>query len=259
MTNRFSFLLVFARKHQILRYSCQENGSFTLVNSHFLDFESLVFDVFLSNTGVFLLTQARNCYFYKNFVMGAAPILKFSIEDYLESERKSFEKHEFYQGEIFAMAGASIQHNQIVGNTLVSVGSHLSNSSKCQVFPSDLKIHCQSNSLFTYPDLSIICGKIETLENHKDIVTNPIVLIEVLSESTRDYDRGEKFRLYREINSLKEYILISSLEMLVEKYEKQPDGTWILHEYKNENDDLFITNISLQLKLKSLFRNVMFT
>ncbi len=189
--------------------------------------------------------------------MSAAPILKYSIAEYLQNEEKSLEKHEYYQGEVFAMAGASIPHNQIVANTLIDIGSYL-NGKKCRIFPSDLKIHVKANSLFTYPDLSIVCGKVETLENHKDIVTNPTILIEVLSPTTQDYDRGGKFKLYRDIPSLKEYILISSLEVLVEKYNKQADGTWVLHEYKAEKNLFTIAPIDMTAELKSLYRNVEF-
>jgi Uma2 family endonuclease len=189
--------------------------------------------------------------------MSAAPILKYSIADYLESEEKSLEKHEYYQGEIFAIAGASIPHNQVVRNALINIGGYL-NGKECQIFPSDLKNHVEANSLFTYPDLSIVCGKVETLENHKDIVTNPAVLIEVLSATTQDYDRGGKFKLYRDIPSIKEYILISSLEVLVEKYNKQADGTWVLHEYKTENDSFTIASIDMPVEMKSLYRNVEF-
>jgi Uma2 family endonuclease len=187
--------------------------------------------------------------------MGAAPLLKHSIAAYLESEKKSDIKHEFYKGEIFAMAGASIQHNQIASNAHVAIGSFISDKD-CTIFQSDLKIHVELNSLFTYPDLSIVCGTIATLENHKDIVTNPSVLVEVLSDTTQDYDRGGKFKLYRDIPSLKEYVLISSLEVLVEKYTKQEDGTWILHEYKTLNDFFKIDVIAMQVELKGLYKNV---
>ncbi len=188
--------------------------------------------------------------------MSAAPILKYTIEEYLATEAKSLEKHEYYQGEIFAMAGASIEHNQIVKNVIYSIEDHLRKGGKCQVFPSDLKIHIEANSLFTYPDLSIVCGKIETLENHKDIVTNPSVIVEVLSPSTQDYDRGGKFKLYRDIPSLKEYILISSTEMLVEKYDRQDDGSWILYEYKNENVNFLITTIEMEIDVKTVYHSV---
>ncbi len=189
--------------------------------------------------------------------MNASPILKYTAEEYLELEETSLEKNEFYKGEIFAMAGASIPHNQIVSNANTEIGYFLKNK-KCQVFPSDLRIHSLANSLYTYPDLSIICNDIETVGKKKNTVTNPTVLIEVLSATTQDYDRGAKFKLYRDIESLKEYILISSLETLVEKYDKQEDGSWVLHEYKNEMDTFTITSIDLLVTVKDLYRNVDF-
>ncbi len=189
--------------------------------------------------------------------MSAAPVLTYTTQEYLETEAKSKEKHAFYQGEIFAMAGASIAHNQVTGNTLAHIHEHLRKSSKCQVFPSDLKIHSLVNSLFTYPDLSIVCGPIETLAGHKDIVTNPSVLVEVLSPATQDYDRGGKFKLYRDIPSLKEYIIISSTEILVEKYDKQTDDSWIFHEY-GEDDAFHISAIEMTVPVKILYRNVVF-
>jgi len=189
--------------------------------------------------------------------MNTLPVLKYTEEEYLEMEEKSLEKHEFYKGEIFAMAGASIPHNQIVRNALISIGNYL-NEKKCQIFPSDLKIHSVGNSLYTYPDLSIICGKIETLGKNKSVVTNPSVLIEVLSKSTQDYDRGGKFKLYRDIPSLKEYILISSFQTQVEKYERQQDGKWLFQEYKSENELLKITSIDFEILVKDFYRNVIF-
>ena len=190
--------------------------------------------------------------------MNTLPVLKYTEDEYLELEEKSLEKHEFYKGEIFAMAGASIPHNQITRNALSTIDDFLKKSGKCQVFPSDLKIHSLGNSLYTYPDLSIICGEIETLGKNKSVVTNPSVLIEVLSKSTEDYDRGGKFKLYRDIPSLKEYILISSFQTQVEKYEKQADGKWLFEEYKTENDLLKINSIGLEILIKDFYRNVIF-
>ncbi|MES2773676.1 MAG: Uma2 family endonuclease [Bacteroidota bacterium] len=190
--------------------------------------------------------------------MSAVSTLKYTIEEYLEIEAVALEKHEFYQGQIIAMAAASIAHNQISRNTLYGIDKHLKESGNCEIFPSALKIHSELNSLFTYPDLSIICGEIETLVKHNDVVTNPSVLIEVLSLSTQDYDRGSKFKLYRDIPSLKEYVLISSLEVLVEKYDRQPDNTWILHEYKTQNDSFKILSADIEIQVDSLYRDVQF-
>lgn len=190
--------------------------------------------------------------------MNTLPVLKYTEEEYLEMEEKSLEKHEFYKGEIFAMAGASIPHNQITRNTLTAIDEFLKKTGKCQIFPSDLKIHSLGNSLYTYPDLSIICGEIETLGKNISVVTNPSVLIEVLSKSTQDYDRGGKFKLYRAIPSLKEYILISSFQTQVEKYERQTDGKWLFQEYKSENELLKINSIDLEILVKDFYRNVVF-
>lgn len=190
--------------------------------------------------------------------MNTIPILKYSIDEYLEMEESSLEKHEFYQGEIFAMAGASIPHNEVVSNAFGEVYNHLKKSSNCRVYGSDLKIHALLNSLFTYPDISIICGGIQTLDRYKNVATNPTVLIEVLSPSTQDYDRGSKFKLYRDIPSLQEYILISSMEILVEKHTKQSNNNWLLQEYKNIEDKINISSILLEIKISDLYSNVVF-
>ncbi len=189
--------------------------------------------------------------------MSVAPKLKYTAEQYLALEDKSLDKNEFYKGEIFAMAGASFEHNQIVSNSLSEIASHLKKSGKCQIFPSDLKIHSKTNTLYTYPDLSIVCNKAERLEGRNDIITNPSVLIEVLCASTQDYDRGGKFKLYRDLVSLKEYILISSLEILVEKYTKQDDSSWLLQTYTT-NEVFAIQTIDLQMNVNELYRNVEF-
>ena len=175
--------------------------------------------------------------------MSTAPQTKFySVEEYLEMEEQSIEKHEYYAGEIFAMYGAGINHNRIVRNALIEIGQHL-REKECEIFPSDLKIHIEEVSLFTYPDLSIICEGPHFYENRNDTITNPSVLIEVLSPSTKDYDRGEKFGFYRQIPSLQEYILISSQKMHLEKYVRQPQNKWLLTEYKGEDETITIETI----------------
>ncbi len=120
-----------------------------------------------------------------------------SIEEYLEMENASDEKHEYYKGEIFAMSGAKVPHNKIAGNLFIAIGQRLKGK-KCKPYNSDQRIHIQSNTLFTYPDISIICGEVITLNNDDYNVLNPSVIIEVLSKSTKNYDRGEKFKLYRD-------------------------------------------------------------
>lgn len=190
--------------------------------------------------------------------MSAIPAPNYiSIEEYLAAEETSDVKHEYYKGEVFAMAGGSIAHNQIVSNTIAAINNFLRDKD-CQIFPSDLKVHNESNTLFTYPDLSIICGKIERWNNRIDTVTNPVVLIEILSKSTQGYDRGQKFHLYRSIPSVKEYILIASFETLIERYTKQATGFWNFRETSNPEDAFHIESIGFSCPIKELYRNVSF-
>src|SRR5690348_14476537 len=130
---------------------------------------------------------------------------KLSIEEYLAMEDASPEKHEYYKGEVFAMSGAKVTHVKIRDNILSALKIKLKGKS-CQPYGSDLRIHIEANTLFTYPDISIICGDIITLNNDDYNVLNPSALIEILSASTKNYDRGEKFKLYRDIPTLKEYL-----------------------------------------------------
>jgi Uma2 family endonuclease len=178
-------------------------------------------------------------------------------ERYLEMERASEEKHEYYKGEVFAMSGASLRHNIIAKNFNGILIPFLKGQS-CDIFGSDLRIHIPENSLFTYPDFSIICGEPKTTDKEKDTVINPSVLVEILSKSTKDYDRGTKFSLYRSIKTLKEYILIDFLSISVELFAKQQDNSWKLTEYKQLSDNFYIAAIDLTLFLKDIYDNVNF-
>ena len=190
--------------------------------------------------------------------MRAAAATKFiSVQDYLTAEETAAEKHEYYQGKVFAMSGASINHNRIVRNALVEVDNCLLDKS-CEIFPSDVRIHIEENTLFTYPDATIFCDEIERFENRTDTALNPTVIIEVLSKSTKEYDRGTKFNLYRQISSLKEYIMISSTEILVEKYVKQSGNEWLFTSYEQADDLIVINSIQFSLEVKTFYRNVSF-
>ncbi len=180
-----------------------------------------------------------------------------TIEEYLAIEEAALQKSEYYKGEIFAMAGASISQNSIVGNSLIEIGSFLRDKS-CEIFPSDLRIHVDANTLFTYPDLTIFCDPIERYNNRTDTALNPTVIIEVLSKSTQEYDRGTKFNLYRQIPSLKEYIMISSTEILIEQYVRQSDNEWLFTAYDKPDDSFLTESIGLSIIVKSLYRNVEF-
>lgn len=179
---------------------------------------------------------------------------KYTIEEYLEMEMYSEIKHEYFQGEVFAMAGAGLPHNIITSNLMASLGIQLKRKS-CRPFGSDLRIHIPQNTLFTYPDISIVCGEIITLNDDNFNVLNPTILIEALSPSTKDYDRGTKFNLYRDIPSLKEYILIDSTSIKIEAYYINEGGHWELQEYKSPEELLSIRAIELSLPLTEIYED----
>jgi Uma2 family endonuclease len=180
---------------------------------------------------------------------------KMSIEEYLEMENASTEKHEYYKGEIFDMSGAKMPHNRISSNLLIALGSKLKGK-KCQPYGSDARIHVESNTLFTYPDISIICGEVITLNNDDYNVLNPTVIIEVLSKSTKNYDRGEKFKLYRDIATLKEYILVDPESTDIEIFRLNENGHWELEEYKSLTDTVIIKSIDETVLVSDIYDGV---
>jgi Uma2 family endonuclease len=187
--------------------------------------------------------------------MGALEKLLMTEKDFLEFERESTEKHQFIKGEVFAMSGASIPHNVIAINVTGEVINKLKGK-KCRPFGSDLRIYNPASSQYTYPDLSIICGKIETTDDKFDTVTNPTVLFEILSPSTRNYDLGSKFELYRQIPSLKNYVTIDSQAISVILWTKNDDKSWLMIEKKSLDESIFIESIDVLLKLSSIYEEV---
>ena len=186
--------------------------------------------------------------------MSTALKSKFSESEYLELERQAPEKSEYFKGEIFAMAGATKEHNKIVASIISAVGQHLKGKS-CSFFPSDIRVHNNINDFYTYPDVTIACGKEEYLDDKFDTLTNPTVLFEVLSETTEDYDRGTKFKLYRSIPSLQNYVLVSSTEIAAEVYTRSKD-LWILSTAKDKEDSIHISAIDYNLKLEDIYAQV---
>lgn len=190
--------------------------------------------------------------------MSAVPAPRFmTVGEYLAMEDASSEKHEFIGGQVYAMAGASFAHNQVVSNAFVDIGSFLKDK-PCRIYGSDLKVHVKTVSDFVYPDLTIICDKAQFPENRKDIVTNPSIIIEVLSPQTEDHDYGKKFMLYRQIPSLQEYVLVSSMEPIIEKFTRDSSGAWVLTEYKNMETTIRLETIGYQTTLAEIYREVAF-
>jgi Uma2 family endonuclease len=177
---------------------------------------------------------------------------RYTIEEYLEMENAATEKHEYYKGEIFAMSGAKLQHNIITTNVLVALANKLTGK-PCRPFGSDMRIHIPKNTLFAYPDISVICGEVESRDNDDMNFLNPTAIIEVLSPSTKNYDRGEKFRLYRDIATLKEYILVDSETIAVEAFHINSSGHWELSEYKDISVLLNIRAIDVHLSVSEIY------
>ena len=181
----------------------------------------------------------------------------FTESEYLELERKADFKSEYYNGEIFAMAGATLIHNKIVSNLIFLFNQFLKDK-PCDVYPSDLRLQVEKSGLYTYPDITIVCGKTELLDNKFDTLKNPTILIEVLSDSTEKYDRGQKFSFYREIPSLKEYILVSSKTMKIEKFKRLEDGNYLYIE-SNEHQPFPIDSIDMNLNLEDVYNKIDWT
>lgn len=180
-----------------------------------------------------------------------------SEQEYLEKEREATEKHEYFQGEIFAMSGASMPHIEISMNITVDLATKLKGK-KCRPYGSDMRMNIPENTLYTYPDLSVYCNEVETIDNNKDTARKPTVIFEILSKSTRNYDQGEKFNLYRAIPTLKEYILIDSERVKVYRHTRTPDSSWILKEFFSINDVFEIASLQIEMSLIDIYDDVIF-
>lgn len=183
---------------------------------------------------------------------------KMAPQEYLEFERDSEIKHEYFDGEIFAMVGASLNHNKITINLVRELGTRLKDSS-CDLFSNDLRVKIQEIDKYTYPDIVIVCGDIELEKNSgMETLLNPLVIIEVLSDSTEAYDRGTKFQHYRIIKSLREYILISQNHCQVEKYVRNDDGTWLYSSIDEMDKSIIIESIKCELIVEDIYLRVEF-
>jgi len=176
-------------------------------------------------------------------------------EEYLAIERKAESKSEYLNGEIVAMTGASREHNLISFNLTREISQQLKGR-PCEGYSSDMRVRVPSTRLYTYPDLVVVCGEPQFEDDYLDTLINPTLIIEVLSESTEGYDRGKKFGFYRTIPSLVEYLLIAQDEQRIEQYAKQPDGRWLLSEYRSTEDVAELGSIQCQLALKEVYDKV---
>jgi Uma2 family endonuclease len=189
--------------------------------------------------------------------MSAVPKRKLTEAEYLAIERAAEFKNEFFNGEMFAMAGASREHNAIKENLIVELGSRLKGS-PCRTYSSDQRLKVSRTGLYTYPDIVIVCGQAEYAENDRDTLLNPTVVIEVLSPSTEKYDRGTKFRQYQKLPSLKEYVMVSQSEPVCERYARRPDGTWALTVVEDLAGELAFESVPARIPLADIYAGVEF-
>jgi len=180
---------------------------------------------------------------------------KFTAGEYLAMEAVAEYKSEFLDGEIFALVGGTIDHNAVALDCAIELSQRL-DAEKCQVMNSDNRLHIKHNGLYTYPDVMVICGKIQLVERRKDTVTNPLLIVEVLSESTRDYDRAAKFDLYKQIPSLREYVLIESERARVECYRRTADDRWMIEAFDGLDAVALFESIGCEVPLRRIYHKV---
>ena len=189
----------------------------------------------------------------------AYPVINYITPDeYLAIETRADAKHEYFDGRIYAMAGTSFDHNFIVSNLTKRMNIFL-DGKPCDVFGSDLRVTTPEFDSFMYPDLTILCDEIKSKENGFDTLTNPTAIIEVMSPSTKGYDMAFKFHYYKQIPSLKEYILVDSTQYFVQVNRRQKDNSWAeAINIEDRNATLTIETIQMQLPLKDIYRKVSF-
>jgi Uma2 family endonuclease len=190
--------------------------------------------------------------------MGAAqPVVKYTLAEYLAFEERSETKHEYYAGEIFAMAGASPTHNRLCFRLATLLGQRLEGSD-CIGYTSDQKIWIAAAGLNTYADLTIVCGQAQYDPDHPILLTNPRVIIEVLSPSTMAYDRGEKWEFYQQLPSLLEYLLVWQDRAQIEQYSRQTDDSWRYLRIVGLEESITLSSIGCALSLAEVYSNIEF-
>lgn len=177
-----------------------------------------------------------------------------SPQEYLELERDALDKHEYLNGEIFAMAGAGKRHNLIASNLIRLIGNQLVDRA-CNVYGSDMRVKIPSGN-YTYPDVVAVCGDELFEDKTEDNLLNPRVIVEVLSRSTEAYDRGAKFEQYQTIPELREYVLVTQEPYRVEQFVRQDANTWTYLEFRTADDTVRIESIDCELRLSDIYFKV---
>ncbi|MCC6391486.1 MAG: Uma2 family endonuclease [Bryobacterales bacterium] len=186
--------------------------------------------------------------------MSTMPHPKFTQAEYLELERAAERRSEFIDGEIVMMAGGSLRHSLVINNLQTALSRRLENS-PCDVFNADLRVCIRWGKLITYPDITVLCGPPEFIDNRKDTLTNPTFLVEVLSPSTKDFDRGEKSLQYRRLPSLREYLLVDPASVNIEHYKRLPNGNWEVSEIRGADSAITLACLGCEIPVTEIYRN----
>jgi Uma2 family endonuclease len=187
----------------------------------------------------------------------ADSIHRLTEAEYLEIERRAEFKSEFLDGEMFAMAGGTRSHSLIKCNLIRAIGNRL-DGGPCRVYDSDMRVKVHVSGLYTYPDVSVACGEDQFEDEHQDTLLNPVVIVEVLSDSREAYDRGKKFEMYRQLPSLQEYWLVNQYEPRVEQYLRQDSGEWLLRDVAGLDSKLSLPSMGVTIELAKIYTDVRF-
>jgi Uma2 family endonuclease len=187
--------------------------------------------------------------------MASNPVVKLTEDEYLAIERAGEFKSEFIGGEMFAMSGGSPRHSKLQWNLVMELGGAIRGKG-CTGFGSDMRVRV-SAAMYTYPDISVVCGTPRYADGESESLLNPTVIVEVLSPSTEKYDRGLKFQHYRTIESLNDYLLVDQDQIRIEQYTRQADGTWMFRDYQKQEDELSVESIEVSIPLARIYENVL--
>ena len=189
--------------------------------------------------------------------MSAQLKTKLTAEEYLAIERKAERKSEFYDGEMFLMAGATREHNLIVTNVVRELSNQLKGK-PCETYPSDMRVRVPATETYTYPDVVVVCGEPQFDDKEFDTLLNPSLIVEVLSRSTASYDKGGKFAHYRTIESLKEYVVVAQDRYEIEHHAKQADGRWVLTDVRGIERSVRLESVDCTLALREVYDRISF-
>ena len=190
--------------------------------------------------------------------MKAHKLSKLSVEEYIQHEIETGQKYEYHDGMIHALAGGSLEHALLIGNIYSELRNGLKEKrSNCKSITNDAKLYIEKENKYVYPDSMVVCGEIKKSNETKDALTNPILIVEVLSKSTSEYDRGDKFYFYRQIPSLREYILIDQSRYVVEVFlKKEKNDLWRISRYDSLDQMINIQSLDIEISMKELYFDI---